>query len=87
MGFVGNIENITYESITIWATTRKTSLPSTTASFLLENFSLGQWEPNIRIDDDVGTAEAESPALTAEGDNVYAVWTDYRNGNADIYFS
>jgi len=73
--------------ILIAAITRKTSVPSTTSNFLLENYADGSWEPNIRIDDDAGIASATSPAIAAEGDNIYAAWTDYRNGHADIYFT
>ncbi len=56
--------------IMITATTRKASLPSATSNFILDNFALGQWEPNVRADDDTGTAGAESPKLAAESDTV-----------------
>jgi hypothetical protein len=82
-GYV-NEDNV---KIAINATTRKTGIASITGNFILENFILGQWEPNIRVDDDAGITTAEAPKLAAEGDTVYAVWTDYRNVNADIYFS
>jgi hypothetical protein len=73
--------------ISIAALTRRQGLPSVTGTFPVENFIFGEWEPNIRVDDDAGVAVAESPRLCAEGDSIYAVWTDYRNGNADIYFA
>jgi hypothetical protein len=82
-GYV-NEDNVT---IAISATTRKTALASVTGNFSLENFNLGIWEPNIRIDDDTGVTTADSPKIAAEADNIYVVWTDYRNGDADIYFS
>lgn len=73
--------------ILIVATTRKTGLPSTTSNFLLQNFEMGTWEPNLRIDDGSGIAAADSPRLTAVGDSIFAVWADYRNGDSDVYFA
>lgn len=73
--------------ISITATTRREGFSSTTANFTLENFQSGQWEPNIRVDDDTGETAAQSPRLAAAGASVYAVWTDYRSGDADIFFA
>ncbi len=73
--------------IVITATTRTVGLPSYTGNFALENYILGPWEPNLRVDDDTGISSANSPALAAQGNSVYAVWTDARSGNTDIFFA
>ena len=47
------------------------------------------WTTSVRINDVVGTAGwgyVPSIAVDSNG-NAYAVWTDERNGHADIYFS
>lgn len=45
-------------------------------------------DPNVRVNDDTGTADQRLPALAVgpEG-NVYVVWEDDRNGHSDIYYS
>lgn len=49
----------------------------------------GSWETNVRVDDDPGGRASQiTPDLAVDGSgNAYAVWTDTRNGDADIYFS
>jgi len=46
----------------------------------------GSWSNRIRIDDGFISASSPSLAVDALG-NAYSVWADYRNGDADIYFS
>jgi hypothetical protein len=46
------------------------------------------FSPNIRVNDDLGTANQDYPSLAVgAGGNVYAVWRDWRKGNSDIFFS
>ena len=48
----------------------------------------GDWETNIRVNDDPGTAWQSNSAIAVDASsNAYAVWTDTRNGNRDIYFA
>ena len=43
------------------------------------------WQANdLRLDD--GGAAARAPELAASGQSVYVVWSDQRNGTADVYF-
>jgi hypothetical protein len=48
------------------------------------------WQSSdIRLDtgDTAGANDSYGPQITCSGNNVYAVWHDYRNGAADIYFN
>jgi hypothetical protein len=48
------------------------------------------WEPNVKVNDDAtGVADQGAPALAASKttSDVFAVWQDYRNDDADIYFA
>ena len=48
----------------------------------------GNWGPNVRVNDDAGTAYQYYPSIAVDASgNAYAVWNDWRNGNMDIYFS
>ncbi len=48
----------------------------------------GDWLPGIRINDDHGTAIQREPAIAgAPASGAYAVWTDERDGDPNIYFS
>ena len=48
----------------------------------------GSWHINERVNDDTGTVSQYDPTITFDTQgNVYAAWTDERNGNEDIYFS
>jgi hypothetical protein len=48
----------------------------------------GNWSVNERVNDDTGAAYQYYPAIALDAPgNVYAVWSDERNGNPDIYFS
>jgi len=48
----------------------------------------GTWGPNIRVNDDVGTAQQGFPSIAVDpSGNAYAVWNDNRNGGGDMYFS
>jgi hypothetical protein len=48
----------------------------------------GAWGANVKVNDDVGTASQIEAAIAVDANgNAYAVWEDWRNGNADIYFS
>jgi hypothetical protein len=60
----------------------------TTASPAFNLSSGAPWGPNVRVNDDTGTAGQETPdiAMDPEG-NAFAVWVDGRNVNGDIYFS
>jgi len=48
------------------------------------------WGPNVKVNDDaVGVADQGLPALAASKttNDVYAVWVDWRNEDADVYFA
>jgi hypothetical protein len=50
----------------------------------------GGWLPtDIRLDtgDTPGANDSWGANISSSGSNVYAVWTDYRNGEPDIYFN
>jgi hypothetical protein len=48
----------------------------------------GSWEANVRVNDDSGTASQSEPRIAVDGSgNSYAVWTDYRDGDNNIYFA
>lgn len=48
----------------------------------------GAWGPNVRVNDDVGTAWQGFPALAVDdAGNAYVIWQDERNGDPDIYFA
>ena len=48
----------------------------------------GNWGANVRVNDDVGSANQQNPAIAVDAaGNAYAVWGDERNGNSDIYFT
>jgi hypothetical protein len=48
------------------------------------------WLPaDVRLDigDAAGASNSDQVDLACWGTNVYAVWSDYRNGNADVYYN
>jgi hypothetical protein len=48
----------------------------------------GSWGPNIKVNDDAGTAEQQRPSVAVDpSGNTYAVWDDERSGSEDIYSS
>ena len=48
----------------------------------------GLWETDAKVNDDVGSDGQYDPALVVDGSgNAYAAWTDYREGDGNIYFS
>jgi len=48
----------------------------------------GNWEANVWVNDDLGSAIQLFPAIAVDGrGNAYAVWEDEREGDSDIYFS
>jgi len=83
VGYV-NEDNVRF---VITATTRAVGLPSYSGNFILENYALGEWEANVRVDADPSISSANSPKLAALGDSVFAVWTDALSGDTDIYFA
>ena len=47
----------------------------------------GSWDPDFKVSDDEGTAYQTGPSLAVDPNgNAYVAWTDFRNGNDDIYF-
>ena len=52
--------------------------------------ALPQKTPDVRLDsgDAPGASFSETHRMAAEGDSIFAVWNDYRNGfDSDIYFN
>jgi len=48
----------------------------------------GSWSTNEQVNDDTGAARQYYPALALDASaNAYAVWSDERDGEPDIYFS
>jgi hypothetical protein len=48
----------------------------------------GNWQSNIRVNDDPGTAGQWCPAIAVDTNgNAFCAWHDDRNGNRDIYFA
>jgi len=49
----------------------------------------GQWQPNIKVNDDAGTASQWAPAIAIDAaGNAYAVWDDKRGGTVvNVYAS
>ncbi len=48
----------------------------------------GNWGANLKVNDDVGTASQAYPSIALDGaGNAYAVWSDGRNEQEDIYFA
>jgi len=46
------------------------------------------WGANVRVNDDAGQAAQYHPSIAIDASgNAYAVWSDSRNGDSDIYFS
>lgn len=58
--------------------------------YVSSSFDMGvTWtSPNLRVNDDPGTAAQYAPSLAAGGPGrVYVIWADGRGGDFDIYFS
>ncbi len=48
----------------------------------------GNWDANLKVNDDIGTTSQTQPSIALDGaSNAYAVWSDGRNGQEDIYFA
>lgn len=48
----------------------------------------GAWSTESKVNDDAGSTSQYAPDIAVDaGGNVYAVWTDGRNGRQDIYFA
>ncbi|MGC9397433.1 MAG: exo-alpha-sialidase [Anaerolineae bacterium] len=48
------------------------------------------WGPNVKVNDDTpGVADQDTPALAASKvtSDVFTVWLDWRNGDADVHFA
>jgi len=58
------------------------------AASRLRPLSDAPWSPNVKVNDDPGTASQFEPAIGVDSSgNAYAVWADWRNSDSDIYFS
>ena len=56
--------------------------------FAADRTTAGLWTDNMRVDDDLGTANQVMPAVTVDpAGNTYALWTDNRNGDSDVEFA
>ena len=77
----------------VWSDSRNSGMRIATQDVYFNKSTDGgaTWLPqDIRLDTDPGRALSLSPQIAVEGDHVYVVWTDYRNGgsvNADVYFN
>ncbi len=47
----------------------------------------GEWQPGIRVDDGLTGNACNTSIGVDQSGNAYALWTDTRNGDSDIYFS
>jgi hypothetical protein len=48
----------------------------------------GTWGANVKVNDNAVEVDQQSPAIAVDASgNAYAVWTDWRDGNQDIYSS
>jgi hypothetical protein len=48
----------------------------------------GSWQANTKVNHDTSNTIRSQPAIAVDANgNAYAVWTEYRNGNPNIYFS
>jgi len=45
------------------------------------------FSPNVRVNDDAGSARQYLPAVAVGAGALYAIWEDERNGNDDIYLA
>lgn len=46
------------------------------------------WSPNVKLNDDIGSANQQNPSVAiGPAGEVYVVWQDERNNNADIYLA
>jgi len=59
---------------------------ATTSTYFSYRPSGGSWGPNVKVTDGRSLAVDPSIAVDSNG-NAFAVWTDYRHGDANIYFS
>ena len=56
--------------------------------FSKRDAATGLWSPNVRVNDDTDSTSQGSPDIAVDAlGNAYAVWVDFRNGDADIYFA
>jgi hypothetical protein len=61
------------------------------AAFFAANLAQAQWAPEVRLTNNNAaswlSANSNAKVLASNGDTLYAVWGDYRNGtNGEIYF-